>query len=133
MFKQCSTNQFATFDESFSPNINRIKIPTVSKPFGKIFQNQLSKIQNVQYQELTKAKYGVSRIDFDLGNPLPARQKVEISIDFSAKETLTSSTSTYDFAFNVTSSNPEIASTLADNYFEMRVPLRVDIQLETSG
>ena len=89
--------------------------------------------KNVQYQELTKQKYGVSRINFDLGNPLPARQKVEISIDFSSKETLTSSTSTYDFGFNVTSSNPEIASTLNDNHLEIKVPLRVDVQLETSG
>lgn len=88
--------------------------------------------KDVQYQELSKQKYGVSRIDFDLGNPLPARQKVEISIDFSSKETLTS-TSTYDFTFNVTSSNAEIASTLNDNYFKIKVPLRVDVQLETLG
>lgn len=89
--------------------------------------------QDVQHQELTKQKYGVNRIDFDLGNPLPSRQKVEISIDFTSKETLTSSTSTYDFAFNLTSSNPEYSTTLNDNYLEMKIPLRVDVQLETSG
>lgn len=76
---------------------------------------------------------GQSKIDFDLGNPLPAGKSVKLVIELTAKETLTASKSNYHFGFQLSCSNPEANATLADNQLDMLVPLRVNVSLEPYG
>lgn len=76
---------------------------------------------------------GQSKIDFDLGNPLPANKSVRFDIELSAKDSLTVSKSSYEFRFNLTSSNPEEEKTQVDNQFDLKVPLRVNVTLEPFG
>jgi hypothetical protein len=99
----------------------------ISTPFDSI---QLTK---VTWQEYRIENTGQSKIDFDLGNPLPAGKSVRMIVELTAKESLTASKSNYDFRFNLTCSNPEANQTLTDNSLFLQVPLRVDVKLEPYG
>ncbi|XP_015793178.1 integrin alpha-PS2 [Tetranychus urticae] len=75
---------------------------------------------------------GKNVLKCDIGNPLLAKDKLNFSVHLKPKLFVTASP-TFLFLMSVNSTNPEKNETLGDNQVQLSIPVRVDINMTSTG